>query len=451
MTKFGEKSGLVGCQETFPRIPAFFHGLGHRTEIKWLCHFESRFANIKIGKNFLKGKQRNAMMIRSADRLKDFPVYLFDQLDRAKAKVEATGAHVIDLGVGDPDKGTPKHIVEALCRAAQDCANHHYPSYKGIPELREAIASWYEKRHNVALDPDSEVLALIGSKGGIGHLPSALVNPGEIVLIGDPCYPAYKPGIILAGGETYSVPLLEENKFLPDLKMIPAEVASRAKIMLLNYPNNPTAAVATVEFFNEVTNFARKHEIIVAHDVPYSQSCYDGYRAPSFLETSGGKEVGVEFNSLSKTYNMTGWRIAFAVGNPEVIAALGKVKSNVDMGIFEPIQYAGVAALTGPQECVEEMRRLYEGRRDVLVEGLRGLGWPVEKPKATFFVWMHVPEEGTDSASFASKVLERAHVVITPGIGFGRHGEGYVRVALTVDEPTLEITIKRLRDAGFSY
>jgi len=391
------------------------------------------------------------MKIRPAERLSHFPVYLFDQLDQAKAEVEATGAEVIDLGVGDPDKPTHEHIVEALCEAVQDPANHHYPSYKGLPEFRQAVAGWYERTHGITLDPNTEALSLIGSKGGVGHLPAALVDPGDVVLIPDPCYPAYKPGIIIAGGEIVTMPLLEEKGFLPDLDAIPEDVAQRAKLMLINFPGNPTAAVADLDYFEKVVAFAKKNEIIVAHDAPYSKISFDGFRCPSFLEAPGAKDVGIEFNSMSKTFNMSGWRIAFAVGNAEVIAALGKVKSNVDMGIFEPLQHAAIAALNGSQDCVEESRLLYKGRRDVLVDGLCSLGWKVEKPKASFFVWMPVPEAGTSSADFASRVLKDAHVVITPGNGFGGCGEGYLRMALTVEEPVLKKVIQRLDKAGFRY
>lgn len=391
------------------------------------------------------------MEIRSADRLKDFPVYLFDQLDEDKAKVEAKGADVIDLGVGDPDKGTPDHIVEVLCESVKNPGKHHYPSYKGTPEFRQAVVNYYKNTFNVELDRDKEAMLLIGSKGGVGHLPAALVNPGEVVLVPDPCYPAYKPGIILAGAEIVSLPLTQENNYLPDLDAIPEDVAKRAKLMLLNYPNNPTAAVADVEFFSRVVRYAEKNEIIVAHDAPYSQASFDGFRCPSFLEAPGAKEVGVEFNSLSKTFNMTGWRVAYVVGNEKVIAALGKVKSNVDMGVFTPVQDAAIAALNGPQDCVEEMRQMYQKRRDLLVQGLKELGWPVEKPKASFFVWMPVPDSSKTSAEFASEVLTKAHVLITPGHGFGKYGEGYLRVALTVDEQRLKEAVERIKNAGFTY
>lgn len=391
------------------------------------------------------------MQILPAKRLDLFPVYLFDQLDQDKAKVEATGADVIDLSVGDPDRETPAHIVQALCEAAHNPVHHHYPSYRGLPEFRQAIASWYQDTFRVTLDPDAEVLSLIGSKGGIGHVPSALADPGDIVLIPDPCYPAYKPGIVLADAQFETMPLLESNGYLPDLDAIPASVRKRAKLMILNYPQNPTAAVATAEFFSHVVRFAIENEIIIVHDAAYSQAYFDGERVFSFLEVPGAKDVGIEINSMSKTFNMSGWRIAFAVGNRKVLAALGKVKSNVDMGVFEPIQMAGVAALRGSQDCVQHMRALYQGRRDVLVEGLNGLGWNVQKPKATFFVWLPVPEKGKLSGEFASEVLQTAHVLITPGKGFGDCGEGYVRIALTVEEERLREVIDRLEKTGFRY
>jgi len=391
------------------------------------------------------------MQIRPAKKLDLFPVYLFDQLDQDKAKVEATGADVIDLSVGDPDRETPAHIVQALCEAARNPDHQHYPSYRGLPVFRKAIADWYEQVFRVTLDPDAEVLSLIGSKGGIGHIPSALVDPGDVVLIPDPCYPAYKPGIVLADAKFESMPLYESNGYLPDLKAIPASICKRAKLMILNYPQNPTAAVATREFFEEAVAFAEQNEIIIVHDAAYSQAYFDGERVISFLEVPGAKDVGIEINSMSKTFNMSGWRVAYAVGNRRVLAALGKVKSNVDMGVFEPIQIAAVAALRGSQDCVTQMRSLYQGRRDVLVEGLRSLGWKVEKPKATFFVWLPVPEKGKPSGVFASEVLQKAHVLITPGKGFGDCGEGYVRIALTVEEERFREVIQRLKRSNFVY
>ncbi|HOE11308.1 MAG TPA: LL-diaminopimelate aminotransferase [bacterium] len=391
------------------------------------------------------------MNIKPADRLKHFPVYLFDALDQQKVEQEAKGVDVIDLSVGDPDRPTPKYIVEALREAVLNPDTHHYPSYKGLPAFRKAVAQWYKSRYGVDLDPDTEVMSVIGSKAGMSGLPPALVNPGETVLVPDPCYPAYLPGIVTAGGEVHFMPLFESNDFLPDLNDVPEEVRRRAKLMILNFPSNPTASICTLDYFKEVVAFAQKYEIIVAHDAPYSEMMFDGNRQPSFLEAPGAKEVGIEFHSMSKTFNMSGWRCAFAVGNAAVIGALGKLKSNLDMGIFEPIQYAAIAALTGSMDFTHEMCRVYQRRRDVLLQGLARLGWKPRKNPATFFVWTPVPEQGTPSGEFAAKALQKAGVLITPGAGFGKGGEGYVRIALTVEEDRMCEVVDRFEKAGLKY
>lgn len=391
------------------------------------------------------------MKIQFADRLSHFPVYLFDALDAAKAKQEAKGVDVIDLGVGDPDRGSPDYVVEELIRTAQDDANHHYPSYKGLPALRQAVADWYRRTFAVELNPADEVLPVIGSKGGMAHLPVAFCNPGDVVLISNPCYPAYRPGIALAGAESYEMPLLEQNGFLPVLADIPSDIARKAKLMLLNYPGNPTAACATPEFFQDVVAFARQYEIIVCHDAPYSEISFDGRKQPSFLQAAGAKEVGVEFHSCSKTFNMPGWRVGYMVGNKDVVAGLGKLKSNVDMGIFHPIQYAAIKALNAGPEFTAASARLFETRRNALVEGLNALGWNVIVPGATFFLWTRVPDGKTPCAEFAAAVLERAGVLISPGTGFGSLGEGYIRIALTVEIERLREAVERLKKAGFVY
>lgn len=391
------------------------------------------------------------MNIQGADRLKHLPVYLFDDLDAQKAAEQAKGVDVIDLGVGDPDRPTPQYIVDALKRAVDDPRNHHYPSYKGLPEYRRAVAHWYRQQYGVEADPNTEVLASIGSKSGVAALPMALCNPGDVVLIPDPCYVAYIPGIIMAGAEVRYMPLLEKNGFLPDLDAIPAEDRKRAKLMLLNFPGNPTAALAPLPFFEKVVAFAKENEIVVCHDAPYSEAVFDGNRQPSFLEARGAKDVGIEFHSMSKVFNMSGWRCAHAVGNAKVISHLGKVKSNTDMGVFHPIQHAAIAALTGSMDFAREMARIYQRRRDILCDGLNELGWNVLKPPATFFVWTPVPEKGTPSIEFASKVLNKAGVLITPGRGFGEHGEGYIRIALTVEEDVCRTVVERIRGAGLVY
>jgi LL-diaminopimelate aminotransferase len=379
-----------------------------------------------------------------AERLKRLPPYLFAEIDRKKREVRARGVDVIDLGIGDPDLPTPPHIIQALKSAAADPENHRYPSYEGLLAFRQAVADWYAKRFNVRLDPEQEVLTLIGSKEGTAHMPLAFVNPGEIVLVPDPGYPVYAAGTWFAGGEVHWMPLRRENRFLPDLSAIPAEVARRAKLMYLNYPNNPTAAVATREFFTRVVSFARSRGILVCHDLMYSELKFDGFEPPSILEVEGARDVAVEFHSLSKTYSMTGWRLGFCVGNAKAVAGLGKIKTNVDSGVFQAIQYAGIAALTGPQELAEQYRRTYQQRRDIVVKGLKALGWDVDIPKGTFFVWAPVPG-GLDSRRFATRLLEEVGVVVTPGVGFGPSGEGFYRIALTVAEARLAEAMTRLK------
>ncbi len=391
------------------------------------------------------------MQIKGADRLSKLPVYLFDALDAKKAEQQAKGVNVIDLGVGDPDRPTPQYIIDALKQAVDDDKNHHYPSYKGLPEYRQAVAQWYKSNFGVDLNPDNEVLSVIGSKRGVSDLPMALCNPGDVVVIPDPCYTAYIPGILFAGAEVHRVPLLEENDFLPDLNSIPNDIVKRAKLMILNFPGNPTAALGPLSFFEDVVEFAKQNNIVVAHDAPYSEAVFDGNRQPSFLEANGAKEIGIEYHSLSKVYNMSGWRVAHAVGNSEVIGLLGKVRSNADMGIFQPIQYAGIAALTGSMEFTRNMTETYQKRRDVLVEGLNKLGWNVRKNPGTFFLWTRVPEKGTSSADFATKVLEKAGVLITPGTGFGDYGEGFIRIALTVEEEVYREVLDRIEKAGLVY
>ncbi|OGL19663.1 MAG: LL-diaminopimelate aminotransferase, partial [Candidatus Rokubacteria bacterium RIFCSPLOWO2_12_FULL_69_21] len=325
-----------------------------------------------------------------------------------------------------------------------DPANHRYPSYEGMLAYRQAVADWYAKRFNVRLDPEQEVLTLIGSKEGTAHIPLAFVNPGDVVLVPDPGYPVYAAGTWFAGGDVHWMPLRRENGFLPDLDAIPAEVARRAKLMYLNYPNNPTAAVATRDFFARVVAFARRHGILVCHDAMYSELKFDGFEPPSLLEVEGAREVGVEFHSLSKTYSMTGWRLGFCVGNRAAVAGLGAVKTNVDSGVFQAVQIAGIAALTGPQDLAEQYRRTYEARRNIVVAGLKQLGWEVDVPKGTFFVWAPVPG-GLDSRSFATRLMEEAGVVVTPGVGFGPSGEGFYRIALTVEQARLAEAMERLK------
>ncbi|MBW1909419.1 MAG: LL-diaminopimelate aminotransferase [Deltaproteobacteria bacterium] len=387
-------------------------------------------------------------IFKKADRLGRLPPYLFKEIDRKKSEVMARGVDIIDLGVGDPDLPTPPHIIEALKRAVDEPANHRYPTYSGMGDFKEVVAKWYEERFGVKLDSETEVVSLIGSKEGLAHFPLAFVNPGEVALVPTPAYPVYYIAVLFAGGESFFMPLLRENNFLPDLDAIPGETASRARIMFINYPNNPTSAVADLGFFSRVVEFARENEILVCHDAAYTEMAFDGFRAPSFLEAEGAMEVGVEFHSLSKTYNMTGWRIGFAVGNSKAIEGLGAIKSNIDSGVFQAVQLAGIEAIRGDQSCVREMAQVYTKRRDLMVKGLRDAGFDVESPKATFYLWVRVPE-GHTSTEVATRLLEDAGLVVTPGNGFGEPGEGYFRITLTQKRERLAEAVERIKAVVF--
>ncbi|MDH7576479.1 MAG: LL-diaminopimelate aminotransferase [Bacillota bacterium] len=388
--------------------------------------------------------------MKEADRLASLPPYLFARIEQKVENAKKQGVDVIDLGIGDPDRPTPPHIVQALIGQARIKENHRYPTSSGLLAFRTAVANWYQKRFGVDLDPHSEVVTLIGSKEGIAHISFCYLEAGTLALIPDPGYPVYGIGASLAGAQNYVIPLCPERGFLPDFRSIPSDVARKAKLMFLNYPNNPTGATAEKEFFEEVVSFARDYELLVCHDAAYSEITFDGYTAPSFLEVPGAKDVGIEFHSLSKTYNMTGWRIGWAAGNSNAIKALGKLKSNLDSGVFQAIQYAGIAALEGPQECVQEMRSVYEDRRNAAVAGLRSLGWQVPLPRATIYIWVPVPP-GYNSTDFAELVLEKTGVVITPGIGYGKYGEGYFRIALTTEKDRIEEAFSRMRHAFRSF
>lgn len=385
-----------------------------------------------------------SIKVEIAQRLKKLPPYLFVEIDKKKKMKKDAGKDIIDLGVGDPDTPTPDYIIKKLCQEVENPNTHRYPLGKGLSSFREAIARWYKKRFDVTLDPDTEILPLIGSKEGIAHMPLAFINSQETALVPDPCYPPYKSGTILAGGSPYYMPLLEQNDFLPDLDAIDNQVAKNAKIMFINYPNNPTGACANRDFYERVVSFAESNNIIVAHDAAYSELYYEEPKPMSFLEVEGAKDVGVEFHSLSKTFNMTGWRIGFACGNKDVIAGLAKVKENIDSGIFEAIQHAAIEALEIETNHIEELLKMYKQRRDVFVDGLNSLGWKVAKPKATFYVWIPVPP-GYTSIELSDSLLEKADIVVTPGVGFGENGEGYIRVALTVDKMRLKEAIERIK------
>jgi LL-diaminopimelate aminotransferase len=385
------------------------------------------------------------MKIQVAQRIQSLPPYLFARIDELKAAEKAKGADLIDLGIGDPDLPTPPHIVAALAQAAQDPATHRYPSYAGTIELRRAAADFYKQRFGVSLDAASQVVTLIGSKEGIAHFPVAFVDPGDLVLVPDPGYPVYATGTKFAGGEVYLVPLRRENGFLPDLKAIPKDVAKRAKILWINYPNNPTAALAPPGFYEEVVAFAKENDVIVASDLAYSEMYFDETKKPtSFLATPGAMDVGIEFYSLSKTYNMTGWRVGFAMGHKDLVGGLGKVKTNVDSGVFEAVQRAGQAALEGDQTCVETQRQIYKERRDVLCDGLAKLGFDVIKPEASFYCLIGVPK-GSSSMDFAGKLLTEAGIVATPATGFGAQGEGFVRLTVCADKARLAEAVERMK------
>ncbi len=379
-----------------------------------------------------------------ARRVQQLQPYLFAQISKKIAAKREQGVDIISFGVGDPDLPTPKHIIDALVEAARDPANHRYPETDGLPELRRAIAGFYERRFGLGLDADREVVPLIGSKEGIGHIPLCLIDPGDLALVPDPGYPVYPVSVQFAGGTAYELPMSEDRGFLPDLEAIPADLAWQAKLLWLNYPNNPTSAVADLGFFERAVAFAKKYEIVIVHDMAYSEVAYDEYVPPSFLQAKGARDIAIEVHSLSKSYNMAGWRIGMAVGNADLIDALMRVKTNLDSGIPNAIQRMAIAALEGPQDCIAEHNRVYQRRRDKLVEALRGIGLRVTPPKASLYVWAGLPG-GMKSVEFAERVLDQTGVVVTPGIGYGRNGEGYVRLSLSVPDERLDEGIRRLQ------
>lgn len=388
------------------------------------------------------------MKFEKARRIRELPPYLFAEIDRRKRDALAKGVDLIDLGIGDPDIPTPAPIVERLKIAAGTAVNHRYPSSSGLLEFREAVASWYETRFGVKLDPEREVVSLIGSKEGIANMAVAFVEPGELVLSTDPGYPVYQIGTSFSGGRSYSLPLVRENRFLPDLDAIPPEIVRQSKMLWINYPNNPTAAVAGKDFFQRVVDFAHRNRIIVCHDAAYTEIAFDGFRPMSLLQIEGAREVAIEFHSLSKTFNMTGWRIGMAVGNSDLVSGLAQVKSNVDSGVFQAVQEAGVEALRLADEVVEPSRRVYQERRDILVSGLHAAGFECERPRATFYVWVSVPK-GLTSTQLTAKLLDEAGVVTTPGNGFGAAGEGYIRLTLCVNKDRLKEGVERIRQVKF--
>ena len=387
--------------------------------------------------------------MKIAQRIETIPPYLFAEIDKKKEEAIKRGVDIINLGIGDPDQPTPNNIIEKLRESVKDPKTHDYPPYEGTAEFRQAVALWYKNRFGVDLDPDKEVMALIGSKEGIAHIFLAFIDPGDFSLIPDPGYPVYKTGTLFANGFPYVMPLLEENNFLPDLEEIDEEIAQRAKLMFINYPNNPTAAVANKDFFEKVVKFAKKYDILVCHDFAYSEMTFDDFKTTSFLEVDGAKDIGIEFHSLSKTYNMTGWRLGFAVGNKEAISALSIIKTNIDSGVFKAIQEAGIEALTGPQDNIERMNKIYTGRRNVVINGLNKLGWNLKPTKATFYIWIPTLNK-MSSMEFSNLLLEKTGIIVTPGIGYGEYGESYVRIALTVEEKRLEEAVERMEKAGIT-
>ena len=383
-------------------------------------------------------------MFHKAKRIQELPPYLFAEIDRKKRAALAKGVDLIDLGIGDPDIPTPGRIIQRLTETVTQPANHRYPSSAGMMEFRQAVADWYDRRFGVTLDPATEVVSLIGSKEGVANMAVAYVDPGDVVLAPTPAYPVYAIGTRFNGGDVHFLPLTRDNGFLPDLAGIPASVLKRAKMLWINYPNNPTGAVADESFFRDAVEFAHKHGIILCHDAAYTELGFDGYRAPSILQVDGAKEVAIEFHSLSKTFNMTGWRIAMAVGSPELVGTLAQVKGNVDSGVFQPVQEAAIVALQHAEEFLEPIRQVYQERRDAVVDGLQRAGFDLPAPRATFYVWLPVPG-GWTSTDFAARLLDEAGIVATPGNGFGDPGEGFIRMTLCSPAERLREAVERLQ------
>ena len=382
--------------------------------------------------------------MKLARRVEQLPPYLFARISELIAAKRAEGVDVISFGIGDPDIPTPGYILDSLKQASDVAANHRYPETEGLPEFREAVARWYQRRHGVTLDPAREVVSLIGSKEGIGHFPLVLIDPGDVALMTDPGYPVYEIGTMFCGGEAVKVPLTEEDGWLPRLDDIPADLADRAKLIWLNYPNNPTGAVTDLAFFERAVAWAKRHDVIIAHDLAYSEVTFDGYVAPSILEVDGARDVAIEFNSLSKSFNMTGWRIGMAVGNATLIDALRRVKSNLDSGVPQAVQQMAITALDGPPAAIEAHNDIYRARRDRVIEVLHALGLRVDPPKASLYVWARLPGGESSSAAYAARLIDATGVVVTPGISYGPAGEGYIRLSLTHPDARVEEGLRRL-------
>lgn len=388
--------------------------------------------------------------MKVSERLEKIPPYLFAEIDRKIAEAKAKGFDIISLGIGDPDKPTLQPVVDAMHKAIDNPKNHDYPPYNGTEQFRKGACEWMKKRFGVELDADKEMLCNIGSKEAIAHVFFAFVDKGDYTLVPDPGYPVYHNATIFAGGTPYHMPLLEENGYLPDFDKIPEDIAKKSKIMFLNYPNNPTGAVADLEFFKKAVDFCKKYDILLCQDMAYSEMTYDGYKAPSVLQVEGAKDVAIEFYSHSKSYNMTGWRVGFVCGNADAIKALGTIKNNIDSGTFKAIQESATAAFTIDNTYIEELNHMYQQRRDAAEEGLRELGWNIKPSKATFYLWLPVTR-GMSSEEFVTAMLEKAHVVVPPGNGYGQYGEGYFRIALTKDVDTIKECIRRMKEAGIHY
>ncbi|MCC5638064.1 LL-diaminopimelate aminotransferase [Nostoc sp. CHAB 5844] len=386
-----------------------------------------------------------------AKRLDKIPPYLFAEINRKREKLVAEGVDIINMAVGDPDKPTPAHILQVMHEAIDDAATHNYPPYEGMQEFRQAAVKWMERRFGVTgLNPDTEVVASIGSKEAIHNTFLAFVEAGDYTLIPDPGYPVYRTSTIFADGEPFTMPLKAENQFLPDLSAIPNEIARKAKLLWINYPNNPTGGVATLEFFAELVDFCKQYSILLCHDHAYSEMAYDGYKPPSVLQVTGAKDVAIEFHSLSKSYNMTGWRVGFVAGNALGIQGLRQVKTNVDSGVFKAIQKAAIAAYNTTEAELQALMSVYQNRRNIIVQGLQSLGWPIQPPKATLYVWVAVPS-GYSSAEFVNLLLDKCGIMVAPGNGYGAAGEGFFRIALTISEERMQEAIERMKDAGICY
>ncbi len=382
-------------------------------------------------------------------RMMRLPPYIFGIVNQLKMEARRRGEDIIDLGMGNPDLATPKHIVNKLIEAVKNPRNHRYSASKGIYKLRSAITNWYRNRYDVDLDPESEAVVTIGAKEGIGHLVLATLGPGDVVLVPDPTYPIHAYSVIIAGGDLRSVPLVGEGDFFEKLELATKQTWPHPKMLIVSFPHNPTTKVVDLEFFERLVDFAKDHRLMVVHDLAYADIVFDGYRAPSFLQVKGAKDVGVEFFSLSKSYNMAGWRVGFAVGNPEMLTALARLKSYFDYGVFQPIQIASIIALNEDQTCVREIAEIYQKRRDTLIQGLKRIGWEVEKPKGTMFVWAEIPKgfRKMGSLDFTKFLLREGKVAVSPGIGFGEYGEGYVRFALVENEARIKQAVKGIQKA----